>query len=369
MPDTPSRSTPPRSTPPAPSPPASSPPASSPLAGLAVIAVVAGGLAGAFAYAAGWLSPQRLTPAEVVDALAPPGGPALGHRRNHAKGLCFTGTFEASGAGSALSRASLLAAGAYPVVGRFNLAGPDPTAGDDTGRVRGLSLQIKGPGGAEWRTAMIIPPVFPVATPAAFYALLIASASKDAGAMPAFAAAHPEIAGFGQWAKTAPWTPSYAQNQFNSLNSFRATAADGRVSTVRWSVVPTVPVESVEPAELAARGPNALDDELRTRLAAGPVRYTLRFTVAEPGDPTADPSAAWPANRRTVDAGTLVVERLEPEADGPCRDINYDPTVLPEGMSTSDDPFPAARSAAYAVSYDRRTAEADHYPATPTASR
>ena len=32
------------------------------------------------------------------------------------------------------------------------------------------------------------------------------------------------------------------------------------------------------------------------------------------------------------------------------------------GIRTSDDPFPAARSAAYAKSYDRRTAEAKDYP-------
>ena len=84
--------------------------------------------------------------------------------------------------------------------------------------------------------------------------------------------------------------------------------------------------------------------------------------MADPGDPTADPSKAWPEGRRTVDAGTLTVDRTVPEADGPCREINYDPTVLPDGMRTSDDPFPAARSAAYAVSYNRRTAEAADYP-------
>ncbi|MBC7665511.1 MAG: catalase, partial [Caulobacter sp.] len=41
-----------------------------------------------------------------------------------------------------------------------------------------------------------------------------------------------------------------------------------------------------------------------------------------------------------------------------------DPTVLPSGIATSDDPFPAARSAAYAGSYDRRTAETKDYPHT-----
>ena len=57
-----------------------------------------------------------------------------------------------------------------------------------------------------------------------------------------------------------------------------------------------------------------------------------------------------------------MVQKIEPELDGPCRDINFDPTVLPAGIRTSDDPFPAARSAAYARSYDLRTAEHDAYP-------
>jgi hypothetical protein len=43
--------------------------------------------------------------------------------------------------------------------------------------------------------------------------------------------------------------------------------------------------------------------------------------------------------------------------------------VLPSGMRTSDDPFPAARSAAYAKSYDLRTAEAKDYPRTVTGAK
>src|SRR6201993_5592056 len=85
---------------------------------LALIAAVIGGLAIAFAYTANWLTPQRLTPERVVAALAPATGPALGHRRNHAKGICFTGVFEANGDGAELSTAQALAKGAYPVVGR-----------------------------------------------------------------------------------------------------------------------------------------------------------------------------------------------------------------------------------------------------------
>src|SRR6201995_1617855 len=122
---------------------------------LVLIAVVLAGGAAAFAYTAGWFSPQRLTPKKIVNALAPPTGAALGHRRNHAKGICFTGVFEANGAGAALSTAQVFSRGEYPALGRFNLATADPNAPDATVRVRGIGLRISTPDSQEWRSAMI----------------------------------------------------------------------------------------------------------------------------------------------------------------------------------------------------------------------
>jgi len=333
---------------------------------LALIALVVAASAAAFAGTAGWLSPHRITPDKVVDALTPPNIKPFGHRRNHAKGICFTGVFEANGAGSALSVAQVFAKGRYPVVGRFNLATPNPNAADPTVRVRGLGLQISTPDGQEWRSAMIDAPFFAVSTPKAFYQLLVASGSPDPDAMKTLVAAHPEIAAFGAWAKSAPWTGSYAEERYNSLNSFLFTDSSGAQHAVRWSLIPEAPVVPVSPEDLAKRGPDVLEKEITDRVHAGPQRWTLAVTVANPGDPTADPSQAWPPDRRTVEAGTLIVQQIEPEPDGPCRDINFDPTVLPSGMSPSDDPFPAARSSAYAKSFDRRTAEAADYPRTTT---
>ncbi len=333
---------------------------------LVLIAAVVAFAAAAFAYTGGWLSPHRLTPDLLVDAFAAPSGPALGHRRNHAKGICFTGVFEANGAGAELSTAQALAKGQYPVIGRFNLGTPNPDAADATVRVRGLGVLITTPDGQQWRMAMIDPPFFPVSTPHAFFELLKASASKDPGAMPAFAAAHPEIATFGGWAKSTPWTGSYAEEPYNSLNAFLFTDSSGARHAVRWSFVPAAEPHSVPPEELAKRGTNFLEDEIAQRIKGGSLRWTMAVTVANPGDQTADPSKAWPDDRRKIEVGTLTVQAIVPEADGPCRDINYDPTVLPKGISTSDDPFPAARSSAYRVSFDRREAEAKDYPRTAT---
>jgi catalase len=215
---------------------------------------------------------------------------------------------------------------------------------------------------------MIDPPFFPVATVEAFRELQIASASKEPDAMAKFAQAHPEIAAFGGWAKSAPWTGSYAEEPYNSLNSFIFTDGSGNDHAVRWSLTPAAEPVPVPPEELAKRGPDFLETEITDRINKGPARWTMRVTVANAGDPTSDPSKAWPQDRHSVEVGTLTVDKIEPEADGPCRDINFDPTVLPNGIRTSDDPFPAARSSAYRVSYDRRTAEEKDYPRKTTGS-
>ena len=343
-------------------PPASRPSPGAAIGSLALIVGVVAFSAAAFAYTAGWFSPERLTPQKLVDGFDLRSPPPLGHRRNHAKGICFTGAFELNGAGSELSRAQVFAAGRYPVIGRFNLATPDPNADDAKVRVRGLGVMISTPDGQAWRMAMIDPPFFQVSTPEAFHALQIASASNEPDAMAKFAAANPEFAAFAAWAKSAPWTGSYAEERYNSLDSFILTDGSGSDRAVRWSLAPTAQVVPVTQEELAKLGANFLETEIAARVKNGPQRWTMLVTVANPGDQTADPSKAWPEDRRTVEVGSLIVEQIEPEPDGPCRDINFDPTVLPNGIRTSDDPFPAARSSAYRVSYDRRTAEEKDYP-------
>lgn len=344
------------------------------LVGFATIGIVLGSSAAAFAYTAGWLSPGRLTPERLVDALSDRGGNPIGHRRNHAKGICFTGQFEANGAGSTLSRAPMLTTGSYPVTGRFAIATGNPKAPDASGRVRSLAIRITAPDGQEWRSGMNSSPVFPVATPSAFYELTRAmdlapaNGRPDPAAMSQFAATHPETAAFAEWAKSAPWTASYADEAYNSLNAFHFTNALGVTRTVRWSLQPTEPVQTISVSDRSRLTPDFLEQDLEERLRHGPLRWHLVIAIAAPGDPSNDATRAWPTDREKVDTGTLVVARAEPEADGPCRDLNFDPLILPSGITPSDDPLLPARSSAYANSFDRRTAEAEAYPRTPVAA-
>lgn len=330
-----------------------------PALSLAIIAAVAGCAGGAFAYTAGWLSPERLSPNQVADAFGPK--VVAGHRVNHAKGTCFLGTFHSNGAGAALSSAPMLAKGDFPIVGRFNLGTPDPFAKDSTARVRGIGMLISASGTAQWRTAMINAPVFVVSTPQQFYEMLQAGGSKDPDAMVRFAGAHPGTKPFLDWAKNGPWTGSYAEERYNSLNSFLFTNAAGERRTVRWSMTPIESAHQITAADFAKAGPDVLEREIADRIGKAPARWTMTVQIAGPGDVTADPSKAWAPAGKTVILGEVEAVRVIAEADGPCRDLNFDPTVLPVGIGTSDDPFPAARSAVYAKSYDRRSAGSANY--------
>ena len=208
------------------------------LEALGVIVTTIGIASLAFVFTAAWLTPHRLTPEKIVSALQPPGGPALGHRRNHAKGICFTGTFDANGAGSELSRSTLFESGSYPVVGRFNIGNADPGTPDPMAQVRGLGVRIMAPTGQEWRSAMIDAPVFVAPTPQAFFELLTAGASKDPNAIKQYSEHHPEMQTFVSWAKSHARTESWTEDRFNSLDSFVFVTREGLRSTVRWSLVP-----------------------------------------------------------------------------------------------------------------------------------
>gem|GEM_PF-5510975 len=48
--------------------------------------------------------------------------------------------------------------GQYPVVGRFSIAGSDPSAADPMAQVRGFITRIITPNGPEWRGAAIDAP-------------------------------------------------------------------------------------------------------------------------------------------------------------------------------------------------------------------
>ncbi|MGE8100777.1 catalase family peroxidase [Pseudomonas fluorescens] len=332
---------------------------------LAGIGAVVATLAGAFAYVNGTFDPQRLTPKALVDVLEKNNGVHPGFRRNHAKGVCVAGYFESSSEARPYSTAQVFSAARTPVVGRFALPSGNPYAPDSSVPIRSLALRFKQANGQQWRTGMNSMPVFPVGTPEAFYQLQQAQTPDPAtgkpnpASVPAFFATHPETVPFLQWIKSAKPSASYVTETYNGINAFYLVNAAGQRQAVRWSVVP-VARDAVGAS--APEGADFLEKDLLQRLKSGPLRWQLNITLATAADPINDASKAWLGERKVLNAGTLVLESAQAQNDGECRDINYDPLVLPSGIEGSEDPLLAARSAAYARSYLRRTAQVEQLP-------
>ncbi len=328
--------------------------------------VIVAAVVGAFAYTGGWFSPRRLTPARFIDTFEKVNGIHPGFRRNHAKGVCVTGFFESNGNGVRLSKAVIFRPGRVQVIGRFALAGGNPYAADAPANVRSMAVLFMLPDGEQWRTGINNIPVFAVSTPQAFRDQLIAFKADPATGSPnpvkvkEFLEKYPESARAIANIKSHPPSSGFADSTYNSLNAFRFIDAAGNSTPVRWSMVPEQPVVEAGAAPSASQGKNYLFDALIRRInqpSQPPLQWHLIIIVGQPGDPTNDATIAWPDNREHVDSGVLTIDHIESEQTGACRDINYDPLVLPWGIAPSDDPLLSARSAAYSQSFTRRAGE------------
>jgi catalase len=331
------------------------------LLGIGAVAGVAAVDVGGFAYAGGWLRPDALTPSRFADRFEHIYGQHDGFRRNHAKGLSATGSFASTGAGAAICRAAVFQPGSVPLIGRFSLGGGLPDQADKPETVRGLGLLFQGPNGQQWRTAMVNVPVFTDSTPQGFYERLLASkplpdtGKPDPQKMAAFLNRHPETVAAMKIIKQSPPTAGFADSTFHGLNAFQFTNSAGATVPVRWSAVPQQAGGAAVPA--SSVGKDYLFDDLIRTLAQRPLNWRLVITIGEPGDPTNDATKPWPQSRRSIDAGTITITAVQTEEAGNARDINFDPTVLPDGIAASDDPVLAARSAVYARSFTRRAEE------------
>jgi catalase len=329
---------------------------------LTLIVVALAAAVGAFAFLGGWLTPNELTPAKIVDTFEQLNGVHDGFRRNHAKGMGVSGYFESNGNGARLSKAAVFRPGPVPVIGRFSLAGGQPYAADKPDSVRGLGLQFALPDGEFWRTAMINLPVFPVRTAEAFYEQLLASAPDPQTGKPvpakmqAFLAAHPESARALEIIKSEPFSSGFHNSTFHSLNAFRFVNAQGVSVPVRWILSPLRPIDEAT-ARSNSEDKNYLFLNLAAQVHLAPVQWDLIIIVGQPGDPTADATIPWPATREQVNVGTLTLDKVQAEEDSPATDLNFDPLVLPAGIEPSDDPLLSARSAVYSQSFTRRAGE------------
>ncbi|MGM7447795.1 catalase [Idiomarina loihiensis] len=275
-----------------------------------------------------------------------------GFRRAHAKGICLSGEFRSNGQLAGYSKAGLFETGSMPFIGRFSVAGNNPTAPDLKAPVRSLALSFAMSSTEQWRIAMNTPPVMAVKDPHTFYQQ-IQAIQAGPKAIQAFFAEHPESSEFLSWKAQYQPSGSFAAETYNSINAFYLVNSNGEKQAVRWTMQPTVSVSADN-----LEGVDALHQEITNRVAKENIVFDWVFTLANEKDDENNPTKAWPDSREQITAGQIVITGVTPQLQGECHGINYDPLVLPTGIEATRDPILRARSAAYAESYRRRAKEA-----------
>ena len=102
---------------------------------------------------------------------------------------------------------------------------------------------------------------------------------------------------------------------------------------MKWRFDPEDGQKEFTDAELKSMPADFLEQALIERTKQGPVRWDMWITIGEAGDPQDDPTLLWPKERKEVKAGTLTFTDAMPQAGAECKNINYDPLVMSDGIA------------------------------------
>src|SRR5712691_3446921 len=297
---------------------------------------------------------------DVVDAINDISGSHPGHRAAHAKGIVCAGAFTASPGAKEISRAVHLQGGEVRATVRLSNGGGDPTKPDWVNDGRGLAVKFYLPDGSRTDIVAITLPVFFVRNPDDFLAFTRArkpdpeTGQPDLDKVGTFLAEHPEAVPAIQFQLGMESPASRAQLRYHGIHAFRFLAAGGGARYGRYRLEPEAGEAWLDSEEAKAKSPDYLEDDLRERMAAGPVVFALQVQLAEEDDPTVQ----WPEEREIVDLGRLEVTGLDTEREQGDDVLVFDPTRVTDGIECSEDPILNFRPLAYSESVGRRTGAA-----------
>ena len=285
-------------------------------------------------------------------------GNQAGYRTVHAKGLVCQGTFTPSPDAASLSKAAHFQQ-VTPVVVRFSDGAPDPLIPDASANAgpRGLAIRFTLPDASVTDVVAMSHNGFVVANGEEFLALQTAIVSTDPTRphpwpVETFLGSHPLAAKFVQDNQRVP--ASFATEAFFSNDAFVFVNAAGTRQVGRYQIRPVAGERDLTDAEASGKPSNFLIDDLKTRLAAGPVEFRLVVQIPNPGDATDDPSAVWPHDRRTIEVGPLTITSVVADSAAAEKALAFDPVRLTGGIELSDDGLPALRSLVYALAAAHR---------------
>jgi catalase len=125
-----------------------------------------------------------------------------------------------------------------------------------------------------------------------------------------------------------------------------------------WSIVPAAGNETLDEATAKTKGANYLFDELKQRLARGPIEFRVMVQLANDGDITNDATAHWPQDRKVMELGKIVLDKPVANDAAEQTQIIFDPIPRIAGIESSADPLLELRASVYLMSGRRRRSAA-----------
>lgn len=294
---------------------------------------------------------------EAVNSIEEVAGQYPGYRRAHAKGVVYHAVFTPNGQASPLTTAPHLQNHEVQALVRFSNSSTNPSIPDVFSPAKGMAVQFELPDGSVTSLVTITLPIFFAKTPQSFIDILrtikensfegATIADKFKAVMEKYSESRAGL----QAVKMLQPPLSFATNLYHSIHAYYFTNA-GERRAVKYEWEPEAGLHFLTKEEAETRSPDYLEDELVERLSKGPVAFQLTLILGEEGDPTDDPTSAWPEDRERINIGHLSITHI---ADEKAQDNVFDPTVVPAGIECSEDPILNFRHDAYAVSHARRS--------------
>jgi catalase len=284
-----------------------------------------------------------------------------GFRPAHAKGGLLTGTFTPSKEAAALSKAPHFARETTPVTVRFSNSTGVPVIPDNDPNANPKGIAIRFHLAERVHTDIVAHSTdgFPTHTGAEFLEFLkaIAATMPDAphpNPVEQFVGSHPAALAFVQAPK--PFPVSFATEAYFGVTALEFVSAEGTSQFFRYHIVPEAGLDYLGDEAAKARNADYLFEEIKQRVAAGPVRFVVKAQLAAPGDVVDNATIHWPADRAVAELGTLELTAEVANDAEEQRTVIFDPIPRVEGIEPSNDPLLELRAAIYLISGRRRRA-------------
>jgi catalase len=311
--------------------------------------------------------PQTSLSRDLLQGFDNLNGTHPGFRPAHAKGILLSGTFTPSAGGRQLTRAPHLQRTSTPVSVRFSDFAGVPSVPDNgpDASPRGLAIRFHLAEHTHTDIVAHSTNAFPTRTAEEFVEFLRAAYASGPGVahptpIEMFLGTHPAALAFVTAAKPLPH--SFANEAFFGVNAYQFTNQQGTSRFGRYHIVPAAGSEYYDQDAAAKLSADFLFDEMKARLAKGPVKHIIHVQLAEEGDVVDDATIHWPEDRPQIEFGAIELNNVLPNNATEQRHIIFDPIPRVDGIGPSGDPLLQPRADVYLMS-GRRRREGEKYPA------